>query len=104
MIDGQQQVNTADGLREFPARRHLDCRKDRCRVCLEDHLALDSYIEATSRSFRARHDFLGEYVKWLDGKGIPAETEGGWATDRAWDKENVHAFIADKWGVGVDGF
>jgi hypothetical protein len=86
----------------FPVRHHFDCWIDRCRTCLDDHLALAEYIHAVTQAPRQYHDFLREYRTWLDSHGIPAESEDGWATRQAWDKENVHAFIWDVWGVDAN--
>ena len=84
---------------DFPTRAHLDCPLDYCRVCLDDHMALDNYIETASGANRRFHDFLGEYRTWLDAHNIPAEGADGWGTLQTFDKANVDAFIFDAWGI-----
>jgi hypothetical protein len=41
---------------------------------------------------RGRQDWLMEYRKWLDSKGIKAETNG-WPSEQAYDLRNVGDFI-----------
>jgi len=93
---------TSTDLLAFPVRHHFDCYVDGCQTCLDDHLALGEYIHAVTQAPRRFHDFLGEYRTWLDNHEIPAESDDGWATKQAWDKENVHAFIWDVWEIDAN--
>ena len=43
-------------------------------------------------TLRGRQDWLMEYRKWLDSKGIHAETNG-WPSEQAYDPVNVGNFI-----------
>lgn len=74
-----------------PVRRHHNCAESDCRTCLDDHQALADYLQ---EKIGGCQDWLGEYRKWLDANGIPAEVNG-WASRQAFDEKNVSAFIKD---------
>lgn len=73
-----------------PVRRHPDCAESDCDVCLHDHNHLGLYIGLKCGGSLLT-DWLGEYRKWLDKQGIPAEVNG-WASRQAFDGKNVSAF------------
>ena len=76
----------------IPKRRHPDCKNDDCKVCLEDHRALELYF--LSQLWRGP-DWLGEYRTWLDKHKIPAEANG-WGSREAFDPTNINAFVAER--------
>lgn len=72
-----------------PKRRHPDCPDHDCRICLEDHEALNAFL---AHRIGLRDDWLRRYRAWLEREGIPAEANG-WASAQAFDTKNVAVFI-----------
>lgn len=74
--------------------RHPNCPKDRCQVCMDDHWQLmEFYREKTGV---VGEDHLGKFRTMLDRRGIPGETEYGWATEHWWNSELIQEYI-DSW-------
>ncbi len=90
--NGKEQATLAPAtLLGIPVRRHPDCAKSDCEICLNDHESLAKYFQA---KIGGCQDWLGAYRKWLDAETIPAEVNG-WASRQAFDEKNVSAFIED---------
>jgi hypothetical protein len=73
--------------------RHINCQNADCRICMEDHLSLDSLLSELTHNYEVDH--LGRYHSWLSKHGIKPETEWGWATEESFDAENIKKYVND---------
>ena len=76
----------------FPRMRHPECTDQTCGVCMDDHIALKTYLDD---SLGGNEDWLSKYHTWCTENGIRAETEHGWASPEAFREENVETFILE---------
>lgn len=60
---------------------------------------LYEYLENSLPPERKRHrDILRDYRMWLDENDIPAETDDGWPSERAINKDTVEQYLAEVLG------
>jgi hypothetical protein len=78
----------------YPVQRHTFCQMDYCETCLEDHMALEKYLDDKCKSSYPT-DFLGKYRTFLDEHlSHCPETQTGWAHPACFEPHNIDAFIA----------
>ncbi len=73
--------------------RHINCQNADCRICMEDHNSLENLL--TELTHNSQVDHLGHYHSWLSKHGINPETQWGWATQEAFDSENIKKYVDD---------
>jgi len=81
---------------KYPTIRHPFCRASRCEFCLDDHLAVGSWLRERCHPARPV-DFLAQYRAFMDRRlGRSSQTEYGWGDPVIFKSEHLTAFV-EQW-------
>ena len=72
--------------------RHPNCKEDECRICLEDHEALEDRLGKETGVMLCDH--LCQYRRFIDKRlGRSSETEWGWGCPEIFEEGNIKAYL-----------
>jgi len=72
---------------------HPNCQIVKCKICLDDHKQLEKLLNFLTNDNTVDH--LGKYYLWLSKHDIKPTTEWGWATPKAFLRENIEQYVKD---------
>jgi hypothetical protein len=71
---------------------HTNCENTDCKICYNDHIALEEELEERTGNHSVDH--LGRYESFLrKNLGIKTETEWGWATQECFEEYNIQKYM-----------
>jgi len=73
---------------------HKNCQDPKCKVCLEDHLAVGTRLDELCGD-TGKHDHMGRFHSWLTKQGLSPETEHGWGTAAFFDDDNIAKYAEE---------